>query len=218
MKAKIKITLPTLLTLAFTSGIFFSMGCKTTDAKSRPEETSSCMTLGEQYWNSDVVASEKWFRKAAEQGDPLAQHRVGVILVSGRLGRKDFVEGLKWFRKAAAQGYGESQFSLGLHYALGEGVPQNYTEAAKWLHQAADQGICLAQMTLGSLYANGQGVQQDKVEAYKWYFLASGGVDEIARQQKLAALKLEMTPEQIQEAEARAQQLVAKRVGAAEVK
>ena len=58
----------------------------------------------------------------------------------------------------------------------------------------------MTQNNLGGRYFNGQGVAQDYLQAYKWCSLASIQGDENARR-NLPFFKLEMTSEQIAEAE-----------------
>ena len=137
---------------------------------------------GEIYWNRTEIV--KRYRKAAEQGQAIAQYNLGVMYANGQDvqlfnpdGYKsygqgvplDYTEAVKWYRKAAEQGYAKAQYNLGVMYANGQGVQQDYTEAVKWYRKAAEQGKARAQYNLGVMYANGQGVQQDYTEAVKWY-------------------------------------------------
>jgi TPR repeat protein len=114
----------------------------------------------------------KWYRKAAEQGDALAQHDLAVLYVHGLGVTQDFAEAIVWFALAAAQGDVDSQYSLGLRYLKGEHVTQDYAEAAKYFSMAAEQGNADAMLSYGRRFAAGEGVAQDLVEAYKWYVLA----------------------------------------------
>jgi S1-C subfamily serine protease len=82
----------------------------------------------------DPVEAVKWYRKAAEQGNPLAQLNLAVCL------EKDPTEAAKWYRKAAEQGVAQAQFNLGVCYFNGEGVLRNYVQAYKWLSLASAQG------------------------------------------------------------------------------
>ena len=117
----------------------------------------------------DQVEAAKWFRRAAEQNLPGAQHNLGVSYADGQGVAKDEAEAAKWFRKAAEQNYADAQYSLGICYENGRGVAKDEVEAAKWYRKAAEQNLPEAQLNLGNCYANGQGVTKDEVEAVKWY-------------------------------------------------
>ncbi len=108
-------------------------------------------------------------RKAAEQGDAVAQCNLGFCYAEGLGVAKDEEEALQWFRMAAEQGDGVAQNNLGFCYANGQGVPKDEEEALQWFRMAADQGLASAQNNLGFCYANGQGVPEDDEEAVKWY-------------------------------------------------
>ena len=47
----------------------------------------------------------KWFRKAAEQGNPQAQYTLGMMYQKGRGVAQNQSEAQKWYQKAAGQGY-----------------------------------------------------------------------------------------------------------------
>ncbi|MBQ9771958.1 MAG: sel1 repeat family protein, partial [Lentisphaeria bacterium] len=53
-----------------------------------------------------------WYRKAAEQGNALAQYNLGVCYENGEGVQKDLVQAVFWFRKAADQGYAQAQEAL----------------------------------------------------------------------------------------------------------
>jgi hypothetical protein len=88
----------------------------------------------------DDVEAVKWFRKAAEQNDAIAQCDLGICYYNGQGVAKDEVEAMKWCRKAAEQNYADAQYGLGVCYAAGAGVAKNYIEAHKWIYLAAAQG------------------------------------------------------------------------------
>ena len=95
------------------------------------------------------------YSSLAEQGDALAQIKLGSIYADGRGVTRDYSEAMKWFRRAANQGNARAQFNTGTMYEHGQGVPQDYAEAAKWHHLAADQGHAGAQFNLG-VHAHGR--------------------------------------------------------------
>ena len=129
---------------------------------------------GEKKTNSTDVSPNntrvaKWYRQAAEQGNALAQYKLGECYYLGYGVRQDYAEAVNWFRKATEQGNAPAQYKLGECYYLGYGVHQDKTEAAKWYRQAAEQGNAPAQYYLGWCYYHDQGVSQNYAEAVKWY-------------------------------------------------
>lgn len=112
-------------------------------------------------------------RVKAEQGDAIAQLRLGVVYLSGRDVPKDTALGLKLIRSAAEKGNAIAQLNLGGMYARGGIFGQDYSEAAKWYRKAAEQGYNHGQMALAELYAAGNGLPKDEIEALAWINLAA---------------------------------------------
>jgi TPR repeat protein len=87
----------------------------------------------------------------------------------------------------------------------------NYTEASDWFHKAAKQGSVTAQDSLGVMYVNGEGVQRDYVLAFMWFEIAIENVPQSDPHWRsrlaefMAEIAVQMTPEQISEAQRRAQ-------------
>lgn len=158
--------------------------------------------------SADSGAALKEFLPLAAKGDARAQFELGYMYERGKGVPQDYKESLSWFRKSAAQGNASAQFYLGQRYDIGNGVPQDYTEAASWYRKSAEQGGALAQVHLGFLYELGQGVPADMVQAYKWYSLAALAGNVIASQKKKAAEAM-MTPKEIKEAQALADEWLA---------
>lgn len=86
------------------------------------------------------VEAVKWYRKAALQGHPEAQVRLGRCYRNGRGVAEDEKEGFKWFLRAAVKGDHVAQFEVAHCYNLGIGVEKNEEEALKWHLKAAAQG------------------------------------------------------------------------------
>ncbi len=122
----------------------------------------------------DWIEAERWYRKAAEQGNAEAQIA---------LGNMHYRCGCKIMSRCARA----------------TPVHPDYTEAVKWFRKAADQGNADAQLYLGRMYGNGQGVPQDYVLAYKWLNLAAAQRSSFAKERDVLAAK--MTPAQIAEAQ-----------------
>ena len=60
----------------------------------------------------DKTESAKWYRKAAEQGDVLAQFNLGVFYETGKGVPVDQEQAAIWYRKAAEQGHTDAQEAL----------------------------------------------------------------------------------------------------------
>ncbi len=80
----------------------------------------------------DYVQSLAWFRKAAENGAPSAQHNVGLFYTQGWGVAQDYGKAAYWFERAANQGYVPSMFGLGLIYENGDGTAKDTAVAYKW--------------------------------------------------------------------------------------
>jgi TPR repeat protein len=80
------------------------------------------------------------YRKAADQGDAMAQHNLGYCLRNGVGVEQDLAESVSWYRKAAEHeiSAAPAQLMLGYCYRYGEGVDQDFVEAARWSRKAAE--------------------------------------------------------------------------------
>jgi hypothetical protein len=108
---------------------------------------------------------------------------------------------------AAEQGDLVAQCRLGYIYLYGNGVDQDYHESLIWFQRAADHGLSEAQLKLGALHAIGKGVYEDSVEAYKWFQLAGMSGEDVTESKTV--LEKKMSPDQIAEAQKRAEAVAA---------
>jgi hypothetical protein len=97
-------------------------------------------------------------RKAAIQGNALAQTILGDIFRHDKGVQQNYQQAASWYRKAAEQGLAEAQFNLGNMYRYGKGVSQDNKEAVRWYRKAGEQGYAEAQFNLGIMYATGAGI------------------------------------------------------------
>jgi TPR repeat protein len=118
--------------------------------------------------------SDKW-RDAADQGDPEAQTRLGVLYSEGQGVERNYETAAGWFLKAAEQGDIYAQNNLGDMYDSGQGVDQDFGEAAKWYRKAAEADDSYAQHRLGELHGEGLGVEMNACQAFAWFNLAAAG-------------------------------------------
>jgi TPR repeat protein len=123
---------------------------------------------------ADQVESVRWFRKAADQGEPGAQFKLGVKYTMGSGVPQDKKEAVRWLRMAAEQDDTDAQ--LFLAWAYPDSRPSANELAAQRvsrLREAAERGLASAQGSLGELYRDGKGVPQDYVQAHLWFNLAA---------------------------------------------
>ena len=118
----------------------------------------------------------------AEQGNGLAMHDVGRMLLTGQGCDLDEEAAQEWFMKAynaffqmeqTAKDPGYWQYRLGKMHAMGYGVDQDDAEAAEWYEQAVEWRNPFAAYALGSMYHRGRGVAKDDDEAFRLFKLAA---------------------------------------------
>src|SRR3974390_480701 len=67
----------------------------------------------------------RWYRKAADQGNAIAQFKLGWMYDTGQGVAQDDAAALSWYRKAADQGNAAAQSNLSLMDANGRGGAQD---------------------------------------------------------------------------------------------
>ena len=60
----------------------------------------------------DYGEAAKWYRKAAEQGDAVAQYNLGVFYEEGKGVLQDIDEALSWYRASAEQGNADAKAAV----------------------------------------------------------------------------------------------------------
>lgn len=139
----------------------------------------------------DLKKAEDWYRKAAKQGHPRAQHNLAIKLTS-KEGNHD-QEAVTLLRKAAKGGYAPAQFLLGRNYSWGD-------ISLYWHRKAAYQGYAPAQMQLSDVYLVGARAKKDLVLALMWTILAKKSGHPGGGKSRSNILRKKMTLKQIREA------------------
>ena len=137
----------------------------------------------------DYEEAIKWYRKAAEKGNAVAQNNLGNMYKNALGVKKNDKEAAKWFQLSAEQGNASGQYNLGLMYQHGHGVEQDYTKAFAWYEKSAKKGNAYGQYLLAQMYESGYGTKMNLSHARYWYEKASAQGDEEAKK-RLKELKL----------------------------
>ena len=108
-------------------------------------------------WDEVTPRAERWYRRAAENGNALAQVQIGRAheqkgwkqWSGGTRDESVFDVAVRWYQRSAAQGYAPGESALGHAYRYGHGVTQDRREAETWYRRAAEQGYTPAMYALG---------------------------------------------------------------------
>ena len=84
----------------------------------------------------DEAQGLAWVKKAADQGFPEAQYKIGTGYRTGFALPMDRSEAVKWYQKAAKQGHVKAQYYLGELLANGQGVDEDYITSYAWMFLA----------------------------------------------------------------------------------
>lgn len=100
----------------------------------------------------DNAAAMRYYRMAADQGDPAGDYGVASLYLAGEGVDKDQAEGVRWMSMAAEKGYGPAVQVMAEAYLDGSlGVTPDREEALRLLRLAAAQGYESARRRLSSL-------------------------------------------------------------------
>lgn len=131
------------------------------------------VVLGFMYETGFSVAREPrraadWYKKAAQQGDPLAAWLLGRVIYLGEVPPLGVNDAVTWLERAASDPF--AQYLLGMIKLQ----KHDYTQAAGLFQKASERGLPQAQYELGMLLQRGPGsVKRDRFEAYVWLLMAA---------------------------------------------
>lgn len=134
----------------------------------------------------------RWLSRAAQQGQPVAEYRLGTLYERGQGVAANPATAASWYEKAANAGNRLAMYNLAVAQANKSLGRQNMPEAARWFSKAASLGLVDAEFNLAVLYERGDGVPQSLLDAYKWYMIAAAAGDNGA-QQRAAVLATQLS-------------------------
>jgi TPR repeat protein len=154
-------------------------------------------------------AIQHW-EKAAKAGDAGAAYRLSVEYSNANVVKRDLARALEYLEQAAAADDPRGLQDMGSLYDEGIfGFKQDREKAAQLYLRAAAKGNSAAMFNAASILEVGEaGVAQDRVEAYKYYVLSRDGGFYPLAVEALKDLTANMTPEEIAEAEQRAEEFL----------
>ncbi|HKN70141.1 MAG TPA: tetratricopeptide repeat protein [Terriglobales bacterium] len=141
------------------------------------------------------------YRKAAQQGDPLAGWIIGRHYFLGNGVPRDLDAAQKWLKLSADQNNPYGAYYLGRLMA-----DRDFTRAPKLYKIAADQGLPQAQYFYAKTLKDGRGIPQDRVTAYIWFTIALDA-GYTAANADLGDLNSYLTADQIEQAKLKVRDL-----------
>ena len=152
------------------------------------------------------------WKQAAKAGDAGAAYRLSVEYSNANVVKRDMQLALEFLEVSVDGNDPRGLQDMGSLYDEGMfGYEQDREKAAKFYLRAAAMGNSVAMFNAASLLELGEaGVAQDRVEAYKYYVLSRDAGFYPFAVEALMGLSAVMTPEQIAEAEMRAEQFLKK--------
>lgn len=134
---------------------------------------SAQQTLGDVYSQIHLMPdalthAALWYKRAADQGDPMAQNRLADLHMLGRGVEQDDGAAFELYRGTAERGYGVMQCNLAYMLSEGIGCAVDEVQAISWYLRAAAQGEPRAYFNLGLCSQTGAGTARDPVQAWAW--------------------------------------------------
>jgi uncharacterized protein len=165
------------------------------------------IALAYYYETGTVLASDPGqavdlYRKAAQQGDPLAGWLAGRSYFLGTGVSRDLDAAQKWLKLSADQNNAYGAYYLGRLMA-----DRDYTKAPQLFKIAADQGLPQAQYFYAKTLKDGRGIAQDRFTAYVWYLVAADAGYAAANADIGDLNRSDLTTDQISQARVKAHDL-----------
>ena len=145
-------------------------------------------TLGGELWKKGDHNCLVWYRKAADQGDDVAQFNLGLAHLDGTFGAEvNPAETLKLWLLSAAQGNAGALKDLGVFWKDGLSGKKNLAKGIDFLKLAVEKGSTTAAFLLGEIYSEGRGVPVNMTLAAKYFRKAAEKESDVALQNSRTA-------------------------------
>lgn len=154
-----------------------------------------------------LEAIEYW-KKAAAAGDAGSAYRLSEEYFDAKIVKRDLKLALQYLKQAADGNDARAITDLASMFDYGTGVPEDRKRAADLYLRAARMGMPAAMFNVASMLETGEGITMDKVEAYKYYLLSRDQGFAPFANKALEEIAVNMTADQIAEAEQRADDFI----------
>ena len=118
----------------------------------------------------------------ANSGDPLAEHELGLRLLTGEGIAADTATAVYWIKKAASKKLASAQYNYGIMLINGWGTDWNPFTAYENFLSAAESGMSQAQYVVGILHTDNLVVPRDWNKSYYWIKKSVDGDFEAAKE------------------------------------
>ncbi len=142
----------------------------------------------------DYARAFHYAEKAAEAGELLGLHTLGVLYLYGYGCQADPAKGCALLEQATEMGDMKSPRYLGLCALEGLDGSVDYEKARYWFEKAAEKGDITSFYNLGRIYELGLGVTADLDTAIAWYRRAAVRKDHVGKPANDALTRLGVAP------------------------
>ncbi len=161
----------TLVVLLICSSIFAQMHAQDSTSSSLAFKKNRPYRNNPYFYQPDLsyqILQQFKLVQIANSGDPLAQHELGLRLLTGEGVAADTVAAVFWIKKAASQKLSSAQYNYGIMLINGWGTEWNPFTAYENFLAAAETGMSQAQYVVGVLYTDNLIVQRNWNKSYYW--------------------------------------------------
>jgi len=156
-----------IFTLIFLSSILYAQDSTISQAFKPPRFSARMPIIKIKYPTFPLRAGFQLI-KEANDGDPFAQHELGLRYILKQGFPADTVKGIYWLKKAVEQNIPQANYNYGIMLSNGIGVEWNPFEAYTKFKNSAEFGMPESEFVFGLYYTDNFVVNRDMNEAYKW--------------------------------------------------
>lgn len=148
--------------------------------KTKKQPVSPTLIIDQSDLIYDLLESFELVRKAND-GDPRAQHELGIRYFIGRGFQADTAKAFLWISRAAAQGYLRAHFNMGVFYNNGWGTNWDPFSGYRHFRIAAERNMPEAEYTVALILTENLVIPRDLDESERWLRKASEQGLEVAK-------------------------------------